>query len=245
MLKSAVRNSHLRFQRLHLGFVFGLAEEEFLPVKVAYRRMRFHDKAGLCSVNPGGPGAGKIYRQSILEHRGIFAEIPDVARFVLGKPIPRVLGQDTVEKTTVMHLLASHAEDDFGIVRDRELDVLETFRGLTFINKGGAGRQREEWVIDRRDKVRGIDHWFVSSTTGASAGAFAQIMLLVAGLDGVGAIGSGLPFATGLGGRIRDVVALAEHDLVILFYARLAGERSIFSDLRARIEWHSETKRRA
>src|SRR4030095_1144090 len=83
--------------------VFGVCRREFLAVEVADRRMGFHDDSRLVVVAPRGEGALDGGDQSILKLLSIFAEIPNVALFVLGVPIQRIFRENPVNSDGVMN----------------------------------------------------------------------------------------------------------------------------------------------
>ena len=78
--------------------ILGIGQREFLTIKVADGRVRFHDDSRLVAVDPSHEGAVNGGDQAILKLVGVFAEIPDVAISVLGEPIERIFRQFAIRR---------------------------------------------------------------------------------------------------------------------------------------------------
>ena len=122
MIERAVGNAGRFIQTDHSAHVLSHAKGKFLAVKVVHFKMRLHYNARLSAVNARFPGTFQTHQITVLKLFGDFAEIPNVAGFILSIPINRILHQLAVNGRRVMHHYAGNTENDFGLTSNIDLD---------------------------------------------------------------------------------------------------------------------------
>jgi hypothetical protein len=101
--------------------ILGIVQGEFLTVKIADARMGFHNNSRFVAVDASHERTLNGSDQAILEFVRVFAEVPDIALSILGKPIKGIFCYLSVRSHRIVDFDAPDTEDGPGAVRHREL----------------------------------------------------------------------------------------------------------------------------
>jgi hypothetical protein len=95
--------------------------------------MGFHNNSRFVAVDASHERALDGTDQAILEFVRVFAEVPDVAVSILGKPIKGIFRYLSVRSHRIVDFDTPDARDGPGAVRHCELVMFQTLGRLTFI----------------------------------------------------------------------------------------------------------------